>query len=331
MVAHKLIRNPITYMPKDIEIGRFVLDTLQIFFPWDDDLYTELKKKGFGSGPSKTLPLVYTDNTEVTKGVREAKRKYVIRPELFGKTYAELGWQQTEKAGEPIIPAEKPLLDVKIIFKDKIPFLKFSFVPVVNGKAEYHLEYSSMAAFGKLYSNWAAFYMSPSGFKTIIEKTAQILKIAVPELINGEVITEKQQDQREEMNYIILPVDSYKFCLQSFDFETDFLRNNGVKGEIPCVCFDSSEASHTAILEPYIKLGLVHTTSALGFDERKPQMVIKIAQDKMTTSQRGKKAKVKGKLIYEAEHDSCVVVDATKFALAGMKLLNYSKVEYSQH
>jgi len=44
-----------------MEIGSFVLDSLQIFFPWDDDLYTILKKGGFGTGGFKwkALPFSY--------------------------------------------------------------------------------------------------------------------------------------------------------------------------------------------------------------------------------------------------------------------------------
>jgi len=50
-------------------LGRYVLDTLQIFFPWDDDLYTYFKEHGLGSSGlgSKKLPLIYTDNCEVPK------------------------------------------------------------------------------------------------------------------------------------------------------------------------------------------------------------------------------------------------------------------------
>lgn len=54
-------------------IGKYVLNTLQIFFPWDDALYTYLKSRGLGSvkGGRKALPLVYTDNCEVTVGKKE--------------------------------------------------------------------------------------------------------------------------------------------------------------------------------------------------------------------------------------------------------------------
>jgi len=32
------------------QLGRFVLDTLQLFFPWDDDFYTYASRNGFGKG-----------------------------------------------------------------------------------------------------------------------------------------------------------------------------------------------------------------------------------------------------------------------------------------
>ena len=92
------------------EVGRYTLDTLQIFFSWDDDLYTYFKERGLGSAGlgSKKLPLVYTDNCESTAGLKERKRKYVIDPRFFGRTPEELGWKRTERETELVIPAEKP-------------------------------------------------------------------------------------------------------------------------------------------------------------------------------------------------------------------------------
>ena len=74
-------------MSDKLHLGDYILDTLQIYFSWDDDLYTELKEHGFGTGDFKVLPLVYSDNTEATIGKKDKRRKFVIRPELFGKTY----------------------------------------------------------------------------------------------------------------------------------------------------------------------------------------------------------------------------------------------------
>ena len=68
-------------------LGRYVLDTLQIFFPWDDDLYTYFKEHGLGSSGlgSKKLPLVYTDNCESTGGIPERKRNNVIHQDTSGR------------------------------------------------------------------------------------------------------------------------------------------------------------------------------------------------------------------------------------------------------
>lgn len=139
------------------KIGEFVLDTLQIYFPWDDDFYTYMKNKGFGRGGlgSKTIPLIYTDNTISTIGQPKKQRKFVIRPELFGKTYSSLGWEETSKKNEPIIKAEQARVLISLD-KDKICF---RIIPKIKGKEEYHMEYSSRSSFGKLYSNWAAIYL----------------------------------------------------------------------------------------------------------------------------------------------------------------------------
>src|SRR3990172_9433865 len=98
-----------------MKASTFVLDSLWIFFPWDDDLYTYMKDKGFGTGgfEFKALPLVYSDNNESTLGKKEHRRRFVIRPELFGKTYKELGWKETKIKTEPIIPSEKSLVEIE--------------------------------------------------------------------------------------------------------------------------------------------------------------------------------------------------------------------------
>lgn len=311
-----------------VEIGNFTLDTLQLYFSWDDDLYTELKSKGFGTGDFKVLPLIYTDNTEVTIGQRERRRKFVIRPELFGETYESLGWKRTDRKSEPIIPAEKPLLNVSVILS-KEPMVRFTIIPTVNGKEEYHLEYSAMSAFGKMYSNWVGLYLSPPNFKEIISKVVDILKIDKVGISDIEILTEKRQNQREEMDYAVLPVLFYKFSPAGFKYCLDFFEYNGVKGkEIPCLIFDSRNPECLKVMSPLIKLGIVHTKVAHGFDERPPQAVMKISQNKVTKSKRGKQAKVKGILKYEKNRENYILVDAQKLVSSGSKLLGYFKEKH---
>src|SRR5439155_23190398 len=137
-------------------LGRYVLDTLQIFFPWDDDLYTYFKEHGLGSSGlgSKKLPLIYTDNCESTEGIRERRRNNVIAPRLFGSTYEELGWKDTGLETKPFIPAEKPEMELAVEESHDIPLIQLNIAPSTNGVEQYHLEYSSMSEFGRIYKNW---------------------------------------------------------------------------------------------------------------------------------------------------------------------------------
>jgi hypothetical protein len=316
-------------MNNEIEIGKYVLDTLQIYFPWDDDLYTELKSRGFCKGKSKKLPLIYTDNTEVTTAEKERRRKYVIEPELFGKTYSELGWKETDKPSEPIISAEKPLLLVTLFDVDENPQVKFTVIPTVNGKEQYHLEYSAMAAFGKMYSNWVTLYIRPKSFKEILSKIKRILKVKTPQKIDMEMKIEARLAQREEMDYVELPVTQYKFCLAGFKYAVDFFEHNGVKkSDIPCLFYDSTYPEIKKRMIPYVKLGIVHTKEITGFEERKPQTVMKVAQDKITESRRGKRAKTKGTILYEDTHENYLFVDAKKFVIFGERMLSYFETKH---
>jgi hypothetical protein len=300
-------------MTTQINLGDFTLDTLQIYFPWDDDLYTELKAHGFGSGNFKVLPLIYSDNTEATIGQKDKRRKFVIRPELFGRTYKDLGWTETERRSEPIIPAEKPLANFSIINLDTEPKIKVTIIPTVNNKEHYHLEFSSRSAFGKMYSNWATFYLMPKDILAILDTARQIL--GTPPLSSWvSITTEKQQAQREQMLYVELPVIYYQFCLKAFGYAVEFFEHNGVDSKnVPSLVYDSTDKGSQEVMSPYIKLGIVHTTEDTGFEVRNPQFVMKIAQDKITLSRRGKRAKVKGKLVYGGDSENYYVVDAHKF------------------
>src|SRR6266516_1895587 len=113
-------------------LGRYVLDTLQTFFPWDDDLYTYFKEHGLGSSGlgSKKLPLVYTDNCESTGGIPERKRNNVIHPRYFGSTYEQLKWKDTGRETQPIIPAEKPEIEVAVDESLHAPREKFRYLSI---------------------------------------------------------------------------------------------------------------------------------------------------------------------------------------------------------
>ena len=78
----------------------------------------------------------------------------------------------------------------------------------------------------------------------------------------------------------------------------------------------------------FIKLGIVHTKEITGFEERKPQTVMKVAQDKITESRRGKRAKAKGTILYEDTHENYLLVDAKKFVIFGERMLSYFETKH---
>ena len=300
-------------------IGEYVLDTLQIYFPWDDDLYTYMKDGGLGSsGPKKkALPLIYTDNCESTEGKKETRRKYVLSPTYFGKTHSDLGWTDTGNKGEPIIPAEK--IRVRITLENSKTDLKFKILPKDK---QYHLEYSVMSSFGKMYSNWVALYFSikNDNFIEMYNKMMTKLKYKENMSLDIKILKESKSDKREEFDYIALPLNYYEFSLEEFNYARDYVRLNGFKGNIPKLFFDSSNNKCKSVMKPIIKLGIVHTKSDDGFREREPQIAIKISQYFDTKSKRGKKAKVKG-LISAEKGENYFLVKADLFMKSANKII----------
>jgi len=304
---------------KPVTVASYTLDTLQIYFAWDDDLYTYLKERGFGQGgfKQKTLPIIYADNCESTTGVPERRRKYVINPRYFGKTYEELGWKQTDKENEPIIPSEKPKITISLINGD---VLEFRINPQDGGKEQYHLEYSTMAAFGRLYTNWAIPVLKISDFKDLIGRLKTHVAMPETDFIEVPIYVEEKQAQRERMFFVKVPIISYKFSLGEFKYASDFLRMNGFSGEIPALIFEN-EQSYLEKMEPILKVGFVHTTEEQGFEARRPQIALKVAQNKITTSLRGRKTKVKGIIAVEKPDENYFRIPAKKFIYSSQALL----------
>lgn len=300
-------------------IVSYVLDTLQIYFAWDDDFYTYLKERGFGQSGfrQKTLPIIYSDNCESTTGVLERRRKYVINPKYFGKTYEELGWKRTDKESEPIIPSEKPKITISLINQE---ILEFRVNPQYNGKEQYHLEYSTMAAFGRLYTNWAIAVLRISDFKDLILRLQERISVPKTDFVDIPIYIEEKQAQRERMFFVRVPLISYKFSLGEFQYAKDFLKMNGFNEEIPSLTF-KNEPSYLERMEPVLKVGFVHTTEEQGFEARKPQIALKVAQDKVTTSLRGKQTKVKGIIEVDKPDENYFRVPARKFVQLSQILL----------
>ena len=307
-------------MTQEIVIGSYILDTLQIYFAWDDDLYTYLKERGFGQGgfQRKTLPLIYSDNCQSTTGVPERRRKYVINPRYFGRTCEELGWTQTDRETEPIIPSEKPRVTVSLINNES---LKFRINSQVNEKEQYHMEYSIMSAFGRLYTNWAISVLTMNDFKDLLTRLQRVLSLPQLEFTDVQIHMEEKQAQRERMYFVEVPVTSYKFSIGEFLYAREFLALNGVSDTLPSLIF-KNEPQFLEKMQPVLKVGFVHTTEEQGFEVRKPQCALKIAQPKTTTSLRGKVSKAKGMIIAEEPYENYFIVPSRTFARLAQAIVN---------
>jgi hypothetical protein len=300
-------------------IGSYVLDTLQIYFAWDDDLYTHFKERGLGQSGMlrKQLPLIYTDNCESTTGVPERKRKYVIAPEFFGETCEKLGWKAEKQKTQPVIPAEKP--EVKISLINDGEDLEFRICPRVDGKEQYHLEYSSRFNFGVRYKNWSVIYLTMDDFLSLISRLATHFPKTSSGFKDIPIHVEEKQEQRERLVYVKVPVKSYKYSMGDFRYMRQYFKLNGVDGKLPALVF-KDEPSYRQIMDPLLLLGIVHTKEEHGFEARKPQCAMKITQPKTTISKRGKKARVKGEITISETDENYFVVPAKKFAILAQTL-----------
>lgn len=303
-----------------VSIGSYTLDSLQIFFAWDDDLYTYLKERGFGQSgfQRKTLPIIYSDNCESTTGVSERKRKYIIHPRYFGRTCEELGWKQTDRETEPIISSEKPRISISLIDND---FLEFRVHPNADGKEQYHLEYSTMSAFGRLYTNWAIPILRMDDFEKILSRLRGSLSLPKIDFEDVQIHMEEKQAQRERMYFVEVPVAKYKFSIGEFFYAKEFLTLNGVSGTLPSLVF-KNEPSYLEKMQPVLKVGFVRTTEEQGFEVRKPQCALKLAQPKITTSLRGTRSKAKGMIVLEDLYENYFIVPARDFAQRAYAIVN---------
>ncbi len=301
-------------------LGRYVLDTLQIFFPWDDDLYTYFREHGLGSTGlgSKKLPLIYTDNCESTGGIPERKRNNVIAPKFFGSTYEQLGWKDTGLETKPIIPAEKPEMEVVLEESLDVPLVHLNIVPSTNGVEQYHLEYSSMSEFGRIYKNWATFYLPFDSAKDLSSK----LSLYLDEKIPIEFLEETKQAQREKFRYLSIGVRRYVFSYFGFDYAKRYFELNGVHGPLPSLVYDSTDPISRQLMDPLLKIGIIETKTSEGFEKRKAQVALKLSQPKFSVTKRGVRGRTKGRILESPDGANFMVTEAADFATKIGKICN---------
>lgn len=302
------------------QIASATLDTLQIYFPWDDDLYTYVKERGLGTEghEKKALPLIYSDNCESTTGQEKTQRRCVLHPEYFGHSVEELGWKEGGGSKDQIvIPSEKPEAEFHLEGDE----LHIIINPRPDGDEEYHIEYSSRASFGKMYTNWSNFYITISSFHTLVEELEN--RVSAEDGKKPVMKSTDKQNKKEPFNFVEVSIDSYKFSLAKFNYAKYYLQSNGFNEDIPSLVYNSEKQEHLETMDPKLKYGTVKTKEQDDFQERERQVVFKIAQSKITQSQRGKDAKVKGALEFPEQRDNRIIVNASDMLQASYKIKEF--------
>jgi hypothetical protein len=234
----------------------------------------------------------------------------VIAPRFFGSTYEELGWKDTGLETKPMIPAEKPEMEVALEESSDIPLVRLNIIPSTSGVEQYHLEYSSMSVFGRIYKNWATFYLPYDSAKDLTNK----MRSCSDEKIQAEFSEETKQAQREKFRYLSIGVHKYNFSYSGFDYAKRYFEANGVHGPLPSLGYDSADPVSRQLMEPLLKIGIIETKTSEGFEKRKAQVALKLSQPKFTVTKRGVRGRAKGRIIENSNSSNYVVAEAADFA-----------------
>src|SRR5438445_11349849 len=92
------------------------------------------------------------------------------------------------------------------------PLVQLSIVPRTNGIDQYHLEYSSMSEFGRIYENWATFYLPFESAKDLSNKLSRYFDEKIP----LEFFEKPKQAQREKFRYLSIGIRQYVFSYSGF-------------------------------------------------------------------------------------------------------------------
>jgi hypothetical protein len=234
----------------------------------------------------------------------------VIAPRFFGSTYEELRWKDTGLETKPIIPAEKPEMEVVLEESPDIPLVRLNIIPSTSGVEQYHLEYSSMSEFGRIYKNWATFYLPFDSAKELSSKLSKYFD----QKMQLEFSEETKQAQREKFRFLSIGVRKYVFSYSGFDYAKRYFEANGVHGPLPSLAYDSADPISRQLMDPLLKIGVIETKTSEGFEKRKAQVALKLSQPKFSVTKRGMRGRAKGRILEIPDGSNFVVTEAADFA-----------------
>src|SRR5438132_8683111 len=112
-----------------------------------------------------------------------------------------------------------------------------------------------------------------------------------------QFLEESKQAQREKFIFLSVGVRKYNFSYSALEYARRFFEMNGVTGALPSLAYDDTDAVSRELMEPLLKIGVIQTKSAEGFEDRKPQVAIKLSQSNMTRTKWGASGRETGRLM----------------------------------
>ncbi|MEM5867599.1 MAG: hypothetical protein QXG39_06735 [Candidatus Aenigmatarchaeota archaeon] len=327
-------------------IGKYDLQSLQIYFNGSLEIQEELIKLGFHVPFITPLPIIYGDygGYEAMVPQRGVLKPAAIHPKSYGKSLKEMGWIELSDRFQ--LPPEFAQLELWL--EEKNTSYDLHLVPRFREDIPgYHLEKASyrVAANQEKWRNWAMLYTSVEDLIRMVNDIAN--KIGFPKNLcaSSMYIAHEKLGKAGvcEDTYFVnfnkqkegIKEVKYSLCLGCFKLAMDYLKCESQKYQKTGLSKpDYQQAKLRIVSSPdipvFIKLGLAKV------EEKKPQFMIKLATSPKATpkiirgvGERGKpiiiEGKPRGNLIF-CDHSSQwneIVMDAHIFLRAACSVRRF--------
>jgi hypothetical protein len=279
-----------------MHIGKYEVESLQIYFPGSLELQEELIKAGFKVPKPTPLPIIYANFRGWISEKPPITIERLINPSRYVNSYRDLGWEKTIRDGREayIIPDERCLLEVELDEGE---------IRLIIKPESYHIERTSIRQVGpEKWSNWAMLYINIKDALNLAEKLLEIVK-PPDDLCRRTMITtrEVQQGGKEETYFYGfkrgngIPIKDFSLCMGCFDHVINYLKNE--IGNERIVNALKLRLNYTPEVGGFAKIGLAR------MEGKKPQFMFKLASPPIERSIKGIlkeviRGKARGNLTY---------------------------------
>ncbi|MEW6417254.1 MAG: hypothetical protein AB1480_03940 [Nitrospirota bacterium] len=255
---------------KFLQIAEYVLETLQIYFPCSLEIQEELIRLGYQIPIKTPIPIIYGNykGYEEGKGSVGPKKQAIIHPSRYGKTLAQMGWQEFNNYYE--VPKEQGAIlrmELEKVEQDALLHLNFIFK---EPKPNYHLERISYRAVEpSKWSNWAMFYIDLNDLPDMIKALSNFINLPNRLCDTSAYVKKEIQQGGQEVSFFFslgknyhakglgVPIIGYSLCLGCFDHV------------LPYFDFEGKQHGGSSIITAKLRLlsSGIQTTAKIGLSK----------------------------------------------------------------